>query len=97
MSPMWFRRGPRTPPPGGSGPDVRVAIVANQVEGEMLQGILAEAGIQSYLRRNAAFDVPDMLAGGPRDLMVRGADALAAHALLDPMEPMEPADGSDGS
>lgn len=92
MSPMWFRRGPRDRPASPPPRDVRVAIAANQVEGEMLQGMLAEAGIRSYLRRNAAFDVPDMLAGGARDVMVAGADALAAHAVLDPLEPLEPDD-----
>ncbi len=91
MSPMWFRRGPRTRPPAREPEFVRVAIAANQAEGEMLQGILADAGIPSYLRRNAAFDVPDMLAGGARDVMVPGAQALEAHALLDPLDPLEPA------
>jgi len=81
---LWFRREPRPERP----PEfVRVAIALNQVEGEMIQGMLAEAGIPSYLRRNAAFDVPDMLAGGARDVMVQGVRALEAHAILDPLEP----------
>jgi hypothetical protein len=63
-----------------------VAIALNQVEGEMIQGMLAAEGIPSYLRRNAAFDVPDMLAGGARDVMVPGARGLEAHAILDPLE-----------
>ncbi len=80
----WFRRGQRPERP----PEfVRVAIALNQVEGEMIQGMLAEAGIPSYLRRNAAFDVPDMLAGGARDVMVPGVHGLEAHAILDPLEP----------
>ena len=53
----------------------------------MIQGMLAAEGIPSYLRRNAAFDVPDMLAGGARDVMVPGARGLEAHAILDPLEP----------
>jgi len=82
MSP-WFRRAPRPERP----PEfVRVAIALNQVEGEMIQGMLAAEGIPSYLRRNAAFDVPDMLAGGARDVMVPGARGLEAHAILDPLE-----------
>lgn len=86
MSPL-FRRRPRSE----HRPEwVRVAIVANQAEGEMLQGMLANAGIPSFLLRNAGFDVPDMLAGGPRDVMVPGGRGLEAHALLDPLEPLEP-------
>lgn len=85
MTPM-FRRSPRAP----RQPEfVRVAIAANQPEGEMIQGILADAGIPSFLRRNAAFDVPDMLAGGPRDVMVPGDRALEAHAVIDPLDPAE--------
>jgi len=83
MSP-WFRRAPRPERP----PEfVRVAIALNQVEGEMIQSMLAAEGIPSYLRRNAAFDVPDMLAGGARDVMVPGGRGLEAHAILDPLEP----------
>lgn len=65
---------------------VRVAIAHNQPEAEMIQGILTDAGIPAYVRRMAGFDVPDYLAGGPRDIMVPGDRAIEAHALIDPMD-----------
>jgi membrane associated rhomboid family serine protease len=65
---------------------VRVAIARNQPEAEMIQGMLAEAGIPAYVRRMAGFDVPDYLAGGPRDIMVPGDRALEAHAVIDPLD-----------
>lgn len=65
---------------------VRVAIARNQPEAEMIQGMLADAGIPAYVRRMAGFDVPDYLAGGPRDIMVPGDRAIEAHALIDPMD-----------
>jgi membrane associated rhomboid family serine protease len=64
----------------------RVTIARNQPEAEMIQGILGGAGIPSFVRRMAGFDVPDFLAGGPRDIMVPADRALEAHALLDPLD-----------
>lgn len=60
----------------------RVTVVRNLAEGEMLQGILLEEGIPSILRRTGGFDVPDMLAAGPRDLMVPASAVDAARDLL---------------
>lgn len=60
----------------------RVAVVRNLAEGELLQGILLEEGIPSILRRSGGFDVPDMLAAGPRDVMVPASGVEAARALL---------------
>jgi membrane associated rhomboid family serine protease len=71
---------------------VRVAIARNQPEAEMIQGILGDAGIPAYVRRMAGFDVPDYLAGGPRDVMVPGDRALEAHALIDPLDAGDGAD-----
>ncbi len=68
---------------------VRVAIARNQPEAEMIQGMLGDAGIPAYVRRMAGFDVPDFLAGGPRDIMVPGDRALEAHALIDPLDAAE--------
>lgn len=65
---------------------VRVAIARNQPEAEMIQGMLGDAGIPAYVRRMAGFDVPDFLAGGPRDIMVPGDRAIEAHALIDPLD-----------
>lgn len=76
--------GPAAPP----APEwVRVAIARNQPEAEMIQGMLDDAGIPAYVRRMAGFDVPDYLAGGPRDIMVPADRALEAHAAIDPLEP----------
>ena len=60
----------------------RVAVVRNLAEGELVQGILLEEGIPSILRRSGGFDVPDMIAAGPRDVMVPESGVDAARALL---------------
>ena len=64
------------------GPLVKVAWVRNQAEGEFLQGLLLEEGVPSLLRRTAGFDVPDMLAAGPRDVMVPASGVDAAREIL---------------
>jgi hypothetical protein len=64
------------------GPLVRVASARNQAEGELLQGLLLEAGVPSLLRRSAGFDVPDFLAAGPRDVLVPQSGALTAREVL---------------
>jgi hypothetical protein len=61
---------------------VRVAGARNQAEGEMLQGLLLEAGVPSLLRRSAGFDVPDFLAAGPRDVLVPESGAATAREVL---------------
>lgn len=68
---------------GGNGGDlVKVAFARNQVEGEMLQGLLSEAGIPSVLKRSRGFDNPDFLAGGPHDVMVPEGAAQRAREVL---------------
>lgn len=68
---------------GGDGGDlVKVAFARNQVEGELLQGLLAEAGIPSALKRSMGFDNPEFLASGPRDVMVNAGDAERAREVL---------------
>lgn len=59
-----------------------MAVVRNLAEGELVQGILLEEGIPSILRRTGGFDVPDMIAAGPRDVMVPESGVEAARALL---------------
>ena len=49
---------------------VRVAERPHQAEAEFIQGLLLEEGVPSMLRRSRGFDVPDMLAAGPRDVIV---------------------------
>jgi hypothetical protein len=61
---------------------VRVTGARNSADGEMIQGILLDHGIPSMLRRARGFDVPDFLAGGPRDVMVPESGYQAARDLL---------------
>jgi Putative prokaryotic signal transducing protein len=67
---------------GGGGKLVKVAFARNQVEAEMLQGLLSEAGIPSVLKRSFGWDNPDFLAGGPHDVMVNEAAAKRAREVL---------------
>ncbi len=67
---------------GGGGDLVKVAFARNQVEGEMLQGLLTEAGIPSILKRSIGFDNPDFLPSGPRDVMVNAGAAERARQVL---------------
>ena len=71
---------------------VRVATGRQQPEAEMIQGMLLEEGIPSTVKRSAGFDVPDMLAAGPRDILVPQSGAEAARRVLHQSEllPAEP-------
>jgi hypothetical protein len=93
------RRG-RINPEYTGGQPVKVAFAQNQAEAELIQGLLLEEGIPSFLRRSRGFDVPDFLAAGPRDVLVPESGAEAAKGLLeatrqgnghgDPAEVVEP-------
>jgi hypothetical protein len=61
---------------------VRVVGARNQAEAELIQGLLLEEGVPSMLRRSRGFDVPDMLAAGPRDVMVPASGAGPAREVL---------------
>ena len=61
---------------------VRAAGAQNQAEAEFIQGLLLEEGVPSTLRRTRGFDVPDMLAAGPRDVMVPVSGYSAAREVL---------------
>ncbi|MBI5107030.1 MAG: hypothetical protein HZB46_18965 [Solirubrobacterales bacterium] len=61
---------------------VSVARGRNQAEAELIQGLLLEEGVPSMLRRSRGFDVPDMLAAGPRDVLVPQSGAAAARDVL---------------
>jgi hypothetical protein len=68
---------------GGNGERmVKVAFARTQPEGEMLQGLLTEAGIPSMLKRSAGFDNPEFLPNGPRDVLVRADSATRAREVL---------------
>lgn len=70
---------------GGGGGDrlVKVAFAPNQMEAEMIQGLLREHGIESMLKRGPGFDVPEFLASGPRQVFVLESDAPAAREALE--------------
>jgi hypothetical protein len=61
---------------------VRVVGASNQAEAEFIQGMLLEEGVPSTLRRTMGFDVPDMLAAGPRDVMVPASGHAVAREVL---------------
>ena len=61
---------------------VRVVGARNQAEAELIQGLLLEEGVPSMLRRSRGFDVPDMLAAGPRDVLVPASGAVTAREVL---------------
>ena len=61
---------------------VRVAGARHQAEAELIQGLLLEEGVPSMLRRTRGFDVPDMLAAGPRDVLVPASGVAAAREVL---------------
>ena len=44
--------------------------------------LLLEEGVPSTLRRTAGFDVPDMLAAGPRDVLVPESGLEVARQVL---------------
>jgi hypothetical protein len=67
---------------------VQVAFARHQPEAEMLVAMLAELEIPCVVQREV--DVPDMLAGGPRRLLVPADRELEARALLDPFAPIPP-------
>jgi hypothetical protein len=60
----------------------RVATGRQQPEAEFIQMLLLEEGVPSTLRRTAGFDVPDMLAAGPRDVMVPESGFEVAREVL---------------
>jgi hypothetical protein len=62
---------------------VRVAVGRQLPEAELIQNLLLDEGVPSLLRRTRGFDVPDMLAAGPRDVLVpQSGEATAREVLL---------------
>ncbi len=76
------RRARKIKPQYAEGALVRVVGARNQTEAEFIQGMLLEEGVPSTLRRTMGFDVPDMLAAGPRDVMVPLSGHAAAREVL---------------
>jgi hypothetical protein len=60
----------------------KVAYAANLPEAELIQGLLRQEHIPSMVRRNGAFDLPDFLAAGGRDVLVPVSQADRARELL---------------
>lgn len=61
---------------------VKVAYAGSLPEAELIQGLLLEEGIPSMVRRAPGFDVPDFLAGGPREVLVPESGAQFAREAL---------------
>ncbi|MGA9876933.1 MAG: DUF2007 domain-containing protein [Solirubrobacteraceae bacterium] len=61
---------------------VKVAYARNLPEAELIQGLLRQEHIPSMLKRNGGFDVPDLIAAGPRDVLVPVLQADRARELL---------------
>ena len=59
-----------------------VATGRQQPEAEFIQMLLLEEGVPSTLRRTAGFAVPDMLAAGPRDVLVPESGLEVAREVL---------------
>jgi hypothetical protein len=70
----------------------KVATGRQQPEAEFIQMLLLEEGVPSTLRRSAGFDVPDMLAAGPRDVLVpeSGLEVARDVLLQSDIEVLEP-------
>jgi hypothetical protein len=86
-------RARKVKPQYSEGDLVKVAGSRHQAEAELIQGLLLEEGVPSMLRRSRGFDVPDMLAAGPRDVLVPRSGADAARDVLLQAE-LLPADGA---
>ncbi len=61
----------------------RVAFARHEPEADLIVMHLKELDIPALVRRTT-MDVPEMLAGGPREVLVPSDRALEARALLDP-------------
>jgi phage major head subunit gpT-like protein len=66
--------------PSNSGKLVKVAYAQQQMEAEMIQGLLSEHGIPSMVQRTV--DNPEFLAAGPRQILVPEAVAEQAREVL---------------
>ena len=76
------QRARKIKPQYGEGELVRVAIGRQQPEAELIQNLLLEEGVPSTLRRTQGFDVPEMLAAGPRDVLVPQSGVQTAREVL---------------
>ena len=49
----------------------------------MIADVLKQEGIPTLVRRAPGFEYPGLLAGGPREILVRASDLGAAQALVE--------------
>src|SRR4051794_4753297 len=68
---------------GGGGKLGKGAFAPNQMEAEMIQGLLAEHGIPSLVKRGPGFDVPEFMPVGPRQIFVAESAAADAREVLE--------------
>ena len=61
---------------------VKVATAAQEPEAIMLQNMLAEEGVHSVVKRDGSMDIPGMLSGGRRQIMVEPDDEEKALEIL---------------
>lgn len=63
---------------------VRLTVVANEVEAELIRGLLATEGIESMQRPTdfGAGALDGWAAGGAREILVRAADLETARELV---------------
>lgn len=59
----------------------KVAVALNQMEAEMIQGLLGQYGIPSMVQRTV--DNPEFLAAGPRQILVPAEAAERAREVLE--------------
>jgi len=76
-------RARKVKPQYSEGDLVTVAVGRNLAEAELIQNLLLEEGVPSTLRRSLGFDVPEMLAAGPRNVLVPASGVTTAREVLD--------------
>jgi Putative prokaryotic signal transducing protein len=76
------RRARKIKPQYSEGELVKIARAGNQIEAEVIEGLLREQGIPCLVRRSAGFDLPMFLTAGPRDVLVPESGAQAAREAL---------------
>ena len=69
---------------------VRITTARNPTEAALVQSALRDAGIPSIDRPTRAFDILDLLAIGPRDILVAEEASVEARTLLGAEEPVRP-------
>lgn len=69
---------------------IRIVQARNPTEAQLMQSVLLDAGIPSIDRPTRAFDILDLLAVGPRDILVSANAADEARSLLGVEAPVAP-------